>query len=128
MAKNNKSKPQYVDGFVIAVPKKNMPAYRRMAQEAGKLWRKYGALDYKECVGDDLQPKGIVLPFSKAVRLKPDEVVIFSYIVFKSKAERNSINKKVMKDFENNPKYKDKPMPFDMKRMIYGGFKIIVDA
>jgi uncharacterized protein YbaA (DUF1428 family) len=128
MARNNKLKPHYVDGYVLPVPKKNLQAYRRMAQEAGRIWRKYGALDFKECVGDDLHPEGVVFPFSKAVKLKPDEVVIFSYIVFKSKAHRNSVNAKVMKDFMNNPKYKDKPMPFDMKRMVFGGFKILVDA
>ena len=127
MAKNNKSKPTYVDGYVLPVPKKNLPAYRRMAKDAGRVWRKYGALDYKECVADDLQSEWATLPFSKVVRMKPDETVIFSYVVFKSKAHRNSVNAKVMKD-PFMDKYKDKPMPFDMKRMVYGGFKIIADA
>jgi len=126
MAKNDKIKPRYVDGYVLPLPEENLPAYRRMAQEAGKVWRKHGALDYKECVGDDLHPEGFAFPFTKAVKLKPGEIVIFSYVVFKSKAHRNSVNAKVMKEMME--KFKDKPMPFDMKRMMYGGFKIIVDV
>ena len=120
---------RYVDGFVLVVPKKNIAAYRRMANEGGRLWKKYGALDYKECVGDDLQPKGITLTFPKAMKVKKSETVFFSYIVFKSRAHRDQVNAKVMKDpAMNDPKYKNKPMPFDMKRMAYGGFKVIVDA
>ncbi len=120
---------RYVDGFVLVVPKKNIAAYRRMANEGGRLWKKYGALDYKECVGDDLQPKGITLTFPKAMKVKKSETVFFSYIVFKSRAHRDQVNAKVMKDPSmNDPKYKNKPMPFDMKRMAYGGFKVIVDA
>ena len=119
---------KYVDGYVLPVPKKNLQAYRRMAQQAGKIWRKHGALDYKECVGDDLNTKWGV-PFGKTAKLKPGETVVFAYVVFKSRAHRDSVNAKVMKDpIMNNPKYKDKPMPFDMKRMVYGGFKVIVDA
>jgi uncharacterized protein YbaA (DUF1428 family) len=118
---------KYVDGFVLAVPKKNLPAYRRMAREAGKVWRKYGALDFKECVGDDLTPKGFPFPFTKAIKMKPGETVVFSYIVFKSRAHRDRVNAKVMKD-PFMAKYEDKPMPFDMKRMAYGGFKVIVDV
>ncbi|MEX2054744.1 MAG: DUF1428 domain-containing protein [Candidatus Andersenbacteria bacterium] len=121
--------PGYVDGFLLVVPKKNMRAYRQMAATAGKIWRKYGALDYKECVGDDLKPKGIVFTFPKAVNLKPSETVVFSYIVYKSRAHRDRVNAKVMKDpLMNDPKYTDKTMPFDMKRMAFGGFKVIVDA
>ncbi len=119
----------YIDGFVLTVPKKKLAAYRKMAAAAGKVWRKYGALDYKECVGDDLSPKGVVATFPKAVKLKPGEVVIFSYIVFKSRAHRDRVNAKVMKDeLMNDPTYMGKEMPFDMKRMVYGGFKVIVDA
>ncbi|MBI4708609.1 MAG: DUF1428 domain-containing protein [Candidatus Portnoybacteria bacterium] len=119
---------KYVDGFVLVVPKKNLSAYRKMAQDGGKAWRKYGALDYKECVGDDLYPKW-GLPFPKMLKLKPSETVIFSYIVYKSRSHRDQVNAKVMKDpMMNDPKYKDKPMPFDEKRMAYGGFKILVDA
>lgn len=119
---------QYVDGFVMVVSKKNLPAYRRMAKVAGKVWMKYGALDYKECVGDDLNPE-MGLPFPKMLKLKENETVVFSYITFESKAHRNSVNAKVMKDpFMNDSKYKDEPMPFDMNRMAYGGFKIIVDG
>jgi len=117
---------QYVDGYVLAVPKKNLPAYRRIAQRAGKVWRKHGALDYKECVGEDPQTKWGI-SFSRALRLKPGETVVFSYIVFKSRAHRDRVNAKAMKDpslFER----KDKPMPFDMKRMVYGGFQVLVTA
>lgn len=117
----------YVDGYVLPVPKKNLQSYRRMAQKAGKLWRKYGALDYKECVGDDLKTKWGV-PFSRAVKVKPGETVVFSYIVFKSRAHRNRVNAKVMKDPSLAASMQDTPMPFDMKRMVYGGFKVIVDA
>ena len=119
---------KYVDGYVLAVPKKNLPAYRRMAQRAGRVWRKHGALDYKECVGDDLKTKWGV-PFSRAVQLKPGETVVFSYIVFRSRAHRDRVNAKVMKDpLMSDPSCKDMPMPFDMKRMVYGGFKVLVDA
>ena len=119
---------EYVDGYVLAVPKKNLPAYRRMAQRAAKVWRKHGALDYKECVGDDLKTKWGVA-FSRVVRLKPGETVVFSYIVFKSRAHRDRVNAKVMKDpLLFDPSFKDKPVPFDMKRMVYGGFKVLVDA
>jgi uncharacterized protein YbaA (DUF1428 family) len=118
----------YVDGFVLPIPKKNLQAYRRMARMAGKVWRKHGALDYKECVGEDLNVK-MGLPFPRLVRLKPGETVVFAYIVFKSRAHRDRVNAKVMKDpMMNDPKLRDMPMPFDMKRMAYGGFKVLVDA
>jgi len=117
----------YVDGFVLPVPRKNLRAYRQMAQMAGKVWRKYGALEYFECVGDDLNPKWAGIKFPHTVRAKSGETVVFSFIVFKSRAHRDSVNAKVMKDpFMNDPKYKDKPMPFDMKRTVYGGFSTIV--
>jgi uncharacterized protein YbaA (DUF1428 family) len=117
---------KYVDGFVLPVPKKNMNAYRRMAQVAGKIWRKHGALDYKECVGDDLNVK-FGIPFPRKVKLKPGETVVFSYIVYKSRAHRDSVNAKVMKDPALKDSMDPKNMPFDCKRMVYGGFKVIVD-
>lgn len=121
--------PRYVDGYVLPVLKKNLAAYRKMAQMAAKVWRKYGALDYKECVGDDLSPKWAGIKFPKTVRSKPGETVVFSFIVFKSRAHRDSVNAKVMKDpFMNDPMFKDKPMPFDPKRMVYGGFRVLVEA
>jgi uncharacterized protein YbaA (DUF1428 family) len=116
----------YVDGFVLAVPKKKVQAYRRMAQQAGKLWRKYGALEFRECVGDDLNVK-MGVPFTRMAKLKRGETVFFSYIVYKSRAHRDRVNAKVMKD----PSMKNmdmKDMPFDVKRMAYGGFKVLVDA
>jgi uncharacterized protein YbaA (DUF1428 family) len=117
----------YVDGFVLAVPKKNLKAYARMALAAGKIWKEHGALEFRECVGDDLDVKGVV-SFSKLVKLKPGETAMFSYIVFKSRAHRDRVNAKVMKDPRLTAGMKDKPMPFDMKRMVYGGFKVLVDA
>lgn len=114
----------YVDGFVIAVPKKNLAAYRRISRKAGKIWREHGALEYRECVGDDLAIR-FGLPFPRLARLRPGETVVFSWIVYKSRAQRDRINKKVMAD----PRLKmDKTeMPFDVKRMSWGGFKTIVD-
>ena len=118
---------KYIDGFVLPVPKKNLKAYARMAQQAGKVWRDHGALDYKECVGDDLKVK-MGMPFPRTVKLKAGETLVFSYIVYKSRAHRDRVNAKVMKD----PRLKDmgdpKDMPFDVKRMNYGGFKVLVDA
>ena len=127
-----RQKARYVDGFVIVLPRKNIAAYRRMAARAGKVWRKYGALDFKECIGEDLNPNmgGMrVLTFPRLTRLKRGETVVFSYIAYKSRAHRDRVNAKVMKDpVMNDPKYKDEVMPFDMKRMAYGGFKVMVDA
>jgi uncharacterized protein YbaA (DUF1428 family) len=115
---------KYVDGFVLPVPKRNIAAYRRIAQTAGKVWRDHGALDYKECVGDDLNIK-MGMPFPRGVRSKTGETIVFAYIVYKSRAHRDRVNAKVMKD----PRLKmPKSMPFDVKRMLYGGFKVIVDA
>ena len=116
---------KYVDGYVLPVPKKNLQAYRHMAQMAGKVWRKHGALNYKECVGDDLKTQWGT-PFPRMMKLKPGEVVVFSYIVFKSRAHRDRVNAKVMKEMEKMCESKD--MPFDVKRMVYGGFKTLVDA
>jgi uncharacterized protein YbaA (DUF1428 family) len=116
---------RYVDGYVLPVPKKNLKAYLRMAQMGEKVWRKHGALDYKECVGDDLKTKWGTT-FSKTMKLKPGETVIFAYIVFKSRAHRDHVNAKVMKDSAMTGAPKD--MPFEMKRMVYGGFKVLVGA
>jgi uncharacterized protein YbaA (DUF1428 family) len=117
----------YVDGFVLPVPKKKLPAYRRMAQKASKIWREHGALDYKECVGDDLKVK-FGMPFTKQMKLKPGETVVFAYIVYKSRAHRDKVNAKVMKDPRLDGMCDPKDMPFDCKRMCYGGFKVMVDA
>ena len=118
--------PNYVDGFVIPVPKKKLAAYTAMAKKASKIWKEYGALDYKECVGDDLDAK-FGVPFPKSVKLKPDETVVFSWIVFKSRAHRDRVNAKVMKDPRMGQMMQGKKMPFDVKRMMYGGFKVLVD-
>lgn len=113
----------YVDGFVIPVPKKNLNVYRRMAQKAGKIWRDHGALEFRECVGDDLNVK-MGLPFPRGIKIKPAETVVFSWITYKSRAHRDRVNIRVIKDprFDKMPK----TMPFDVKRMLYGGFKTIV--
>jgi len=118
---------QYVDGFVLAVPKKNLPAYIRMAQAAGKVWRKHGALQYVEAAGDDLKVK-FGVSFEKIIKTKRGETVIFSWIVYKSRAHRDQVNKKVMSDPALKKMMEQGPMPFDLKRMAYGGFKFIVDA
>jgi uncharacterized protein YbaA (DUF1428 family) len=119
---------RYVDGFVLAVPKKNLDAYRRMARKAGKVWREHGALEYRECVGDDLDVKGISITFPRLARVKPGETVAFSWIVYKSRAHRDRVNAKVMKDPRLAKMMDPKAMPFDSKRMVYGGFKVLVDA
>lgn len=116
----------YVDGFVLPVPKKNVDAYRRIAQKAGKIWREHGALEYRECVGDDLDVK-FGVPFTRSAKAKPDETVCFSWIVYKSRAHRDRVNAKVMKDPRLTAMMNSKAMPFDVKRMVYGGFKTIVD-
>ena len=117
----------YVDGYVLPVPKKNLKVYRRIAQKAGKIWREHGALEYRECVGDDLKVKWGV-PFLKTIKAKPSETVVFSWIVFKSRAHRDSVNAKVMKDPRLAKMMESEPMPFDTKRMVYGGFKVLVEA
>lgn len=121
---------KYVDGFVLPVPKKNIKAYKKMAQMMVKLAKKYGALEYIEAVGDDLSPKmgGMkIVKFPQLAKAKPNETVVFSFIVFKSRAHRDAFNAKMMKDpLMNDPKNKNMSMPFDMKRMAYGGFKAIV--
>lgn len=117
---------RYVDGFVLPMPKRSIPFYRSLARKAGKIWREHGALEFRECIGDDLDIKGVV-PFARSVRLKRGETVVFSWIVFRSRAHRDRVNKKVMKD-PRMTRLASKPMPFDMKRMMYGGFKVLVDA
>jgi uncharacterized protein YbaA (DUF1428 family) len=116
----------YVDGFVVPVPKKKLEAYRRLARLAGKVWRDHGALDYKECVADDVK-KGKWTSFPRSVKLKPNETVVFAYIVYKSRAHRDKVNAKVMKD-KRFTGMDMKSMPFDGKRMFWGGFKVIVEA
>ena len=117
----------YVDGYLLPLPKKHLKLYRRIAQKAGKVWRKHGALEYRECVGEDLKPK-MGARFARAVRLKPNETVVFSWIVFRSRAHRDSVNGKVMKDPQMAKMMEEGPMPFDLKRMYYGGFKVLVDV
>ena len=118
--------PGYVDGFVLPVPKKNREAYRRMARTAGKVWRDHGAVAYVECIGDDVKP-GKHTSFPQSVKLKPGEVPWFSWIVYKSRKHRDRVNAKVMKDPRMADMMNAKAMPFDGKRMIYGGFKVMVD-
>jgi len=117
---------KYVDGFVLAVPKSKINAYLRLARMCSKIWLEHGALEFRECVGDDLQIK-IGVPFPKMIKTKPKETVVFSWITYKSRAHRDSVNSKVMKDsrMENMD---PKSMPFDFKRLVYGGFKILVNA
>ena len=117
----------YVDGFVLPVPKKNLDAYRRMARKAGKVWRDHGALEFRECVAEDVKP-GKVTSFPQSVKLKPGETVVFSWIVFKSRAHRDRVNAKVMKDPRLARMMSPNAMPFDGKRMIYGGFEVMVDG
>ena len=117
---------RYVDGFVLPVPKKNLAAYRRLARKGARVWRAHGALEYRECVGDDLKVKCGV-PFPRQLRCKPGETVVFAWIVFRSRADRDRINARVMKDpaFDGMD---PKAMPFDPKRMLYGGFEVLVEA
>jgi uncharacterized protein YbaA (DUF1428 family) len=120
----------YVDGFVIPILKKNLAAYKKMAASGAKIWKKHGALEYFECVGDDLNPKmpGMkIAQFTTLAKAKPGETVVFAFIVYKSRAHRDAVNKKVMSDMEMS-KDQPKKMPFDVKRMAFGGFKTIVQA
>ncbi len=124
------TKGNYVDGFVLVVPKKNVAAYKKMAKDAAKVWKKFGALDYKECMGDDLTIKGPmqILSFTKLAKLKKGETVWFSYITYKNRKHRDAVNKKVMAYFEKKYTHKEmqQSMPFDEKRMAYGGFTVEV--
>ncbi len=115
----------YVDGFIVAVPKKKLAAYRKLAKLGGKVWREHGAIDYKECIADDVSI-GKITSFPRAVKQKQGETVVFAWISYKSRAHRDRVNKKVMAD----PRLKNmgRNMPFDGKRMIYGGFKVMVEA
>ena len=115
----------YVDGFVLPVPKKKLAAYRRMARKAGKVWMEHGALQFRECVADDVKP-GKRTSFPQSVKLKPGETVFFSYIVYKSRRDRDRVNKKVMSDKRITGSM-PQSMPFDARRMIYGGFRTLVD-
>jgi uncharacterized protein YbaA (DUF1428 family) len=117
---------RYVDGFVLPVPEKNLKEYRNMSQKAGKIWKEHGAIEYLEAVGDDLDVK-FGLPFTKLAKPKAGEVVLFSFIVYKSRAHRDKVNAKVMSDPRLNKMMKEGAMPFDVKRMAYGGFKGLVD-
>lgn len=129
MKKENEER--YVDGFVLVVPEENVADYRVMAEEGAKMWMECGALDYKECMGDDLSPDmgGMALTFTEMTRAKEGETVWFSFITFKSREHRDEVNKKVMAEMhKQGEKHKDMKMPFDMKRMAYGGFKVVVSA
>ena len=116
----------YVDGFVLPIPKRNIQTYRRIAARAAKIWREHGALEVRECVGENLKIKGM-LTFPKQIRTKPGETVVFSWIVYRSRKHRDEVNKKVMKDKRLAAMMKPDAMPFDLKRMLMGGFKTIVD-
>ena len=116
----------YVDGFVTPVPKKKLQAYRRMAAKAGKIWREHGALEFRECVADDVKP-GKHTSFPQSVKLKPGETVMFSWIVYRNRKQRDRVNARVMKDKRMAPMMDPKAMPFDGKRMFWGGFKVMVD-
>jgi uncharacterized protein YbaA (DUF1428 family) len=118
---------KYVDGFVLPVPKKNLKTYISMARKAGKIWREHGALDYKECVGDDLNVK-MGVPFPRQMKVKPGETVVFSFVVYKSRVHRDRVNAKVMKDPRIANMCDPNDMPFDVKRMVYGGFKTLVET
>ncbi len=119
--------PRYVDGFVLPVPKRNIDAYRRQARKAGKIWREHGALEFRECVADD-DKAGEVTSFPQSVNLKRGETVVFSWIVFKSRAHRDRVNAKAINDPRLADMMDPKGMPFDGKRMIYGGFDVVVDV
>ncbi len=120
---------KYTDGFVLPVPKRKLKRYFKIAKQAGKIWREHGALEYMECLGDDLtSAAAFATPFPKGIRTKAGETVVFSFIVFKSKAHRNKVNAAVMKDPRIAAMCDPKDMPFDCKRMLYGGFKVMVDA
>lgn len=124
------SKSKYVDGFLLVVPKEKLSEYKKMAKYGERVWRKHGCLDYKECVGDDMYPSMEGMPsliFPKLAKAKDGEVIIFSYITYKSKSHRDSVNKKVMEEMSKKmEKEGEKAMPWDMKRFSYGGFKVIV--
>ncbi len=115
----------YVDGFVVPVPRKKLATYTRIARKASQIWLEHGALEYRECAGDDLDIK-MVMPFPKGIKTKPGETVVFAYITYKSRAHRDKVNARVMKDPRIHAMCDPKDMPFDCARMLYGGFKTIV--
>ena len=119
---------RYVDGYVLPVPKKNLRTYQRIAKKAGAIWKEHGALEYRECAGDDLDSIKWGMPFPRLLKLKRGETAVFSWIVFKSRADRDRVNAKVMHDSRLAKMMDPKKPPFDMKRMVYGGFTILVDA
>ena len=119
--------PRYVDGFVVPVPKKNMAAYTRIARKAAKIWMELGALEYRECLADDIKPKGMP-PFTAQFKIKPNETIMFSWIVYRSRKHRDAVNAKIMKDPRIAKIMAEGPVPFDCARMAYGGFKTIVEA
>ena len=116
---------KYVDGFVLPIPKNKLGVYKKMARLGAKVWMDHGALEYCECIGDDFKMQGVT-PFPKAIKSKPNETVVFAWIVYKSRAHRDRVNAKVMKDPRMNPAEMTE-MPFDMKRMMVGGFKVLVE-
>lgn len=116
----------YVDGFVLPLPKKNLDAYREIATKCGAIWREHGALEFRECIAEDVKP-GKLTSFPQSVNLEPDETVVFSWIVYESRAHRDAVNDKVMNDPRMADMMKPESMPFDGKRMIYGGFDMLVD-
>jgi uncharacterized protein YbaA (DUF1428 family) len=118
--------PRYVDGFLLPVPKRNRAKYLAMARRAGKVWLDHGALDYVEAIADDVKP-GKLTSFPQSVKLKKGEMVVFSYVVYKSRKHRDAVIKKVLKDPRLADMMDPKKMPFDARRMIYGGFKTLVD-
>ena len=115
----------FVDGYVLPLPRRHLAAYRRMARKAGRIWREHGALEYRECVGEDLAPKW-GLPFPRLAKLRSGETVVFSWIVFRSRAHRDRVNARVMKD-PRLTSMQPQTMPFDIKRMAYGGFRTLVE-
>jgi len=116
----------YVDGFVVPVPKRNLKAYLTMSRKGRKVWLDHGALEYRECAGDDIGAKKGIAAFPRTLKLKPGETVFFSWITYKSKAHRDRVNAKVMKDPRLNSMMDGKGMPFDAKRMVYGGFRVLI--
>lgn len=118
---------KYVDGFLLPIPKKNLAAYRQMAKVGSKVWRDHGALEYRECVGEDLAP-AFGMPFTKQLKTKPGETVVFAWIVYKSRKHRDQVNAKVMKDPRLAACMEGKKMPFDVKRMCCGGFEVLVES
>jgi uncharacterized protein YbaA (DUF1428 family) len=118
---------RYIDGFVLPVPKKNLTAYARLAKRAGRIFRELGALEFRECAGEDLNVK-MGLPFPRGIKARPGETVVFSYIVYKSRAHRDQVNARIMKDPRIAALCDPNRMPFDAERMLYGGFKTIAEA